>query len=159
MAKLWPLLSLMKCIFILKFYNPLYCRISCSYTPLCVVFADQVTCVQLLWDDENVSCHCVHESQLLSIQSQTCTYIIYIAYSKLGTKGRDLSATYKSHNIYITYRLPLASSKKCILANWICLTKFLDNNRASCYYKLLFCYAFLSAIVFYFLYRSFIIVY
>ena len=102
MAKLWPLLGLMKCIFVLKFYNPLYCRISCSYTPLCVVFADQVTCAQLLWDDENVSCHCVHESQLLSIQLQTCTYIIYIAYSKLGTKGRDLSATYKSHNIYIT---------------------------------------------------------
>ena len=45
MAKLQPLLNhckfFMKCVFVLSFYNALYCRF--LYGPLCRVFANQVT--------------------------------------------------------------------------------------------------------------------
>ena len=45
MAKLQPLLNrckfLMKCIFVLSFYNALYCKF--LYVPLCWVFTNRVT--------------------------------------------------------------------------------------------------------------------
>ena len=45
MAKLQPLLNhckfFMKCVFVLSFYNALYCRF--LYAPLCRVFANRVT--------------------------------------------------------------------------------------------------------------------
>ena len=49
MAKLQPLLNhckfFMKCVFVLSFYNALYCRF--LYAPLCRVFANQVTYIYI----------------------------------------------------------------------------------------------------------------
>ena len=80
MAKLQPLLNhckfFMKCVFVLSFYNALYCRF--LYAPLCRVFAigPHMLCHQAEEPSPNTPVHRQIATNIyVSLTLKSCTYI------------------------------------------------------------------------------------